>query len=50
MRALYGFAFAVFGVVTLTLAVVIGAPTFPAWAGIAGVFSILAGVAVWRAR
>lgn len=50
MRALFGFTFAVFGVIALTLTVTVGAPTFPSWAGIAGVFAIVAGVAVWRGR
>ncbi len=50
MRILGGFMFVVFGIIALALTVIVGAPTFPGWAGIAGVMSIIAGIAVWRSR
>jgi hypothetical protein len=50
MRIVGGFTFVVFGILAITLTIVVGAPTFPGWAGIAGVMSVIAGIAVWRSR
>lgn len=50
MRALAGFALVVFGVLAVILTIVVGAPVFTGWAGIAGMLAIIAGLAVWGAR
>jgi asparagine N-glycosylation enzyme membrane subunit Stt3 len=50
MRALFGFALAVFGALLILVTIVIGAPLFTGWTGVAGAFAIIAAVAVWGAR
>lgn len=50
MRALFGFALVIFGILLLAVTIIIGAPLFTGWTGVAGAFAIIAAVAVWGAR